>query len=91
MIIILFTLFVITALFLIVAVMYIYKIQQELISLSEEQHQQNTDIITLLKYKQESSEMILQHIEILKYLVDRDPLLNKRKISMPLGHIVGEA
>lgn len=59
MIIILFTLFVITALFLIVAVMYIYKIQQELISLSEEQHQQNTDIITLLKYKQESSEMIL--------------------------------
>lgn len=59
MIIILFTLFVITALFLIAAVMYIYKIQQELISLSEEQHQQNTDIITLLKYKQESSEMIL--------------------------------
>jgi hypothetical protein len=42
-----------------------------------------------MKYRNQSSEMLLQHIEILKYLVEQDPMLNKTKV--PYMGVVGEA
>lgn len=81
----------IMAISLIAAIIHIYKIQQELAAISEEQHQQNKDVIDLLKYRGESSVIILQHTDVLKYLMDQDPLLNKIKMPAPMSYIVGEA
>ena len=89
MILILSVLLVINSLFLVSAIIHIRKIQQELIALNKEQHTQNMDIIELLKYRGESSVVILQHSDILTYLIDRDPLLNK--IKVPMSNVVGEA
>jgi hypothetical protein len=69
------------------AMIHIQRIQQELELLSREQHTQNKDIIELLKYRGESSLVILQHSDVLTYLCDQDPLLNK--IKMPTSSIVG--
>jgi hypothetical protein len=39
-----------------------------------------------MKYKMLHDEMLLQHIEILKYLVEQDPILGKqKKWIMPVG------
>jgi hypothetical protein len=64
-------------------------IEDTLMLIDKEQHIQNMDINELLKYRNESSVVILQHSDILTYLMDRDPLLNKMKV--PIGNIVGEA
>jgi len=52
-----------------------------------EQHQQNKEIMELMKYKSQHDEMLLQHIEILKYLVEQDPKLNSGKMyyTGPVG------
>jgi predicted PurR-regulated permease PerM len=52
-----------------------------------EQHQQNKEIMELMKYKSQHDEMLLQHIEILKYLIEQDPKLNAGKIyyTGPVG------
>ena len=70
---------VVTVFFLIAAIAHILKIQQELEELGKEQHNQNKELIEMMKYRQQSSEMLLQHIEILKYLVEKDPVLTKSK------------
>jgi short subunit fatty acids transporter len=80
---------VILSLFVIYLIRHIKLINNELITIDKEQHTQNMDIIELLKYRGESSVVILQHSEILKYLIDRDPLLNKMKV--PMSNVVGEA
>lgn len=79
----------VTILFLLAAIVHIVAIQKELEALAKEQHTQNMDIINLLKYRNESSEMLLQHIDILKYLCDRDPLLGK--LNIPYTGPIGEA
>jgi TRAP-type uncharacterized transport system fused permease subunit len=68
-----------TVLYLLAALVHIKAIQKELQALGKEQHTQNKDIIDLLKYRNESTEMLLQHIEILKYLCDKDPILSKTR------------
>ena len=55
-------------LLLIITAFFCYQI----INLKKQIDNHNKDIIMLLKYKNESTMMILQHIEILKYLVDKD-------------------
>jgi len=55
------------------------EMKQQLILIDKEQHSQNKELIELMKYRQQSSEMLLQHIEILKYLVEKDPTLTKSK------------
>jgi hypothetical protein len=55
------------------------RLKEQIIALDKEQHIQNKDIIELIEYRQQSSEMLLQHIEILKYLVEKDPVLTKSK------------
>lgn len=67
----------------------IKKLRDQLELLDREQHTQNKDILGLLEYRNESSTMLLQHREVLEYLMERDPLLNK--IANPMSSIVGEA
>jgi len=52
-----------------------------------EQHQQNKEIMELIKNNYQHQEMLLQHIEILKYLVEQDPKLNSGKLYFtgPVG------
>jgi hypothetical protein len=57
--------------------------------LDREQHTQNKDILELLKYRNDSSTLLLQQREVLEYLAERDPLLTK--VKMPISTIIGEA
>lgn len=86
MMILLFTAIVVLAIFLISAILHIKKIQDELVAIDREQHEQNQDIIKLMKTHMTHQEMLLQHIEILKYLVEQDPMIGKQKRwIMPVG------
>jgi type IV secretory pathway component VirB8 len=87
MVILLFTLIAVLAIFLISAIIHIKKIQDELVAIDKEQHIQNNDIIMLMKKHMTHQEMLLQHIEILKYLVEQDPKLNSGKMYFtgPVG------
>jgi len=86
MIIFLFTLIGVLAIFLSAAIIHIVKIQQELIVIDKEQHIQNKDIINLMKDDQAIKEMLMQHIEILKYLCDQDPALGRKVMyTGPIG------
>jgi len=80
---------VLTILFLISAILHIGKIQNELKQIDREQHTQNKEIIQLMQANVQHGEMLMQHIEILKYLVEQDPQLGK--IRIPYGGVVGEA
>ena len=85
--IILFTAVFVLAIFLIAAIIHIQKIQKELTEIDKEQHTQNKEIIELMKANMQHGEMLLQHIEILKYLVEQDPKLNSGKLYFtgPVG------
>ena len=75
-----------TMVFLASAILHIKKIQDELVAIDREQHEQNQDIIKLMKTHMTHQEMLLQHIEILKYLVEQDPMIGKQKRwIMPVG------
>ena len=78
-----------TILFLISAIMHIHRMQNELIEIDKEQHQQNKEIMDLMKSKMQHQEMLLTHIDILKYLIEQDPMLSKTRI--PYGGVIGEA
>ena len=80
-------LIIILATFLFTAILHISKLQQQVNLLDKEQYQQNKEIMELMGYKSQHDEMLLQHIEILKYLVEQDPKLNSGKIyyTGPVG------
>ena len=78
-----------TILFLTSTILHIGRMQKELTEIDKEQHQQNKEIMDLMKANIQHQEMLLQHIEILKYLVDQDPTLGK--VRIPYGGVVGEA
>jgi len=86
---VLFGLLGLTILFLLSAILHIMKIQKELIGIDKEQHNQNKEIIKLIQVNMRHGEMLIQHIKILKYLVEQDPQLGEVKI--PYGGVVGEA
>ena len=50
------------AIFLTAAILHIKKIQDELVTIDREQHEQNQDIIKLMNYKLKHDEMLLQNI-----------------------------
>ena len=79
----------ITILFLISAIIHIHRIQNELIEIDKEQHTQNEEIIQLMKNHIKHQDMLLTHIDILKYLIEQDPMLSKTRI--PYGGVIGEA
>jgi hypothetical protein len=86
MVIIIFALIITLATFLFTAILYINKLQKQVNLLDKEQHVQNEDIYKLMKENYELKGMLLQHIDILKYLVEQDPMLTKsKKWSMPMG------
>ena len=79
-----------TIIFLVAAIVHIIKIQEELDALNKEQHTQTVDIIEGMKQHALHQEILLQHIEILKYLVERDDLIGKgKRVIYPT--IIGEA
>ena len=55
------------------------EINKQLIEADKEQHTQNKEIMELMRNNMQHGEMLLQHIEILKYLVEQDPMLSKQK------------
>lgn len=73
--------------FLFTAILHISKLQKQVNLLDKEQHVQNEDIYKLMKENNELKGMLLQHIEILKYLVEQDPKLNSGKMYFtgPMG------
>jgi len=77
----------ITIIFLLVAHLHINKLQEQVNLLDKEQHTQNKEIMELMKNNMQHQEMLLQHIEILKYLVEQDPKLNSGKLYFtgPVG------
>ena len=87
MIILLFVLIIALAIFLLSAILYIDKLQKQVNLLDKEQHVQNEDIYKVMKENYELKGMILQHIEILKYLIDQDPKMKAHKILFqgPIG------
>ena len=61
-------------------------LNKQLILLDKEQHQQNKEMIELMKARRQHQDMFLQHIEILKYLVEKDPALGgKVEYYGPIG------
>ena len=64
---------------LIGTLLHIGEMKEHMVLLGKEQHEQNKELIELMKYRKQSSEMLIQHIEILKYLVEKDPVLTKSK------------
>ena len=79
---------IIVSLFLMSAIIHIGKIQEELEALNKEQHTQNMDVIELIKSRAQHQQMLIQHVEILQYLVEQDPKLGKK--VMYTG-VVGQA
>ena len=57
--------------------------------LDKEQHTQNTDIINLIKYANESSEVIMSHSKAIEYLVKDSP--GVEIFTQYYSHIKGEA
>lgn len=76
-----------TILFLLSAFLHMAKLQRQLELLDREQHIQNEDIYKVMKENYELKGMVLQHIEILKYLVEQDPKMKTHKILFqgPIG------
>ena len=63
------------------------KLQKQVELLDREAHDQNKEIIELMKFRTEATAMLLQHIDILKYLIDQDDTLGKKKVYYkgPMG------
>jgi predicted Holliday junction resolvase-like endonuclease len=84
---ILFIIVFVLAIFLLSAIVYINRLQKQVNLLDKEQHVQNEDIYKVMKENYELKGMILQHVEILKYLIEQDPKLNSGKMYFtgPMG------
>lgn len=78
-IVVLSTLLTIVSVILIGALLHINKIKQQLITIDKEQHLQNKELLEFIKFRGEATTMLLQHIDILKYLVEKDPAFKKSK------------
>jgi len=88
MMVLLFTIISVLAIFLMSAILHISKLQKQVNLLDKEQHVQNEDIYKVMKENYELKGMILQHVEILKYLIEQDPKLNAGKkiyFTGPMG------
>lgn len=80
--------FVIVVLFIFTIMLYsmVGDLSKQITLLDKEQHNQNKDIINLMKDDQVIKEMLLQHIDVLKYLCEHDPVLGKKVMyTGPIG------
>jgi predicted Holliday junction resolvase-like endonuclease len=87
MVTVLFIIVFVLAIFLLSAIVHINRLQKQVNLLDKEQHVQNEDIYKVMKENYELKGMILQHVEILKYLIEQDPKLNSGKMYFtgPMG------
>jgi len=69
----------IVSVLLVGALLHINEIKQQIIDIDKMQHVQNKELIEFIKFRNEATTMLLQHIDILKYLVEKDPALKKSK------------
>lgn len=69
----------IVSVILIGALLHINEIKQQIIDIDKMQHVQNKELIECFKFRNEATTMLLQHIDILKYLVEKDPAFKKSK------------
>jgi len=76
-------------LLLLASIAHIRNMQKEITLLNKVQYQQTKEIGDLIKNKLQHQEILLQHIDILKYLIDQDPMLGN--VKYPYGGTVGEA
>jgi predicted Holliday junction resolvase-like endonuclease len=62
-------------------------LQKQVNLLDKEQHTQNNEIAVLMRNHLTHQGMLLEHIEILKYLIEQDPKLNSGKMYFtgPIG------
>ena len=65
----------------------ILTLQKQVNLLDKEQHTQNDEIAVLMRNHSKHQGMLLEHIEILKYLIEQDPKLNSGKMyyTGPMG------
>ena len=65
----------------------ILTLQKQVNLLDKEQHTQNNEIAVLMRNHLTHQGMLLEHIEILKYLIEHDPKLNSGKMYFtgPVG------
>ena len=84
---ILFVIISVLAIFLISAILHINRLQKQVNLLDKEQHTQNDEIAVLMRNHLKHQGMLLEHIEILKYLIEQDPKLNSGKMyyTGPIG------
>jgi len=80
---------IILTLLLLGAISELGKLKELQKTVDKEQHEQNMEILKLIKENHEIKTMMLQHIEVLKYLCDQDPLLGR--VKMPYTGPIGEA
>jgi hypothetical protein len=79
----------ILTIFLMSAIAHITKIQKELVAISEEQSRQSEDAIFLLQSRIETAKVLVQHTEVLKFLLDES--LKDGNIPYPFMGPMGEA
>ena len=62
-------------------------LQKQINLLDKEQHTQNNEIAVLMRNHLKHQGMLLEHIDILKYLIEQDPKLNSGKMYFtgPIG------
>jgi len=62
-------------------------LQKQVNLLDKEQHTQNNEIAVLMRNHLKHQGMLLEHIDILKYLIEQDPKLNSGKMYFtgPVG------
>jgi predicted secreted acid phosphatase len=79
----------ILTIFLMSAIAHIGKIQKELKEISDEQSRQNEDAIFLLQSRIETAKVLVQHTEVLKFLLDES--MQNGNIPYPFMGPMGEA
>lgn len=80
---------IILSVFLLSAIIHITKIQKELQQISEEQSRQNADAIFLLQSRIETAKVLVQHTDVILYLLDQD--MKNGNIPYPVMGPMGEA
>ena len=67
------------------------ELKKTIIEIEKKQQFQNEEIVVLMRNHLKHQNMLLEQTEIIKYLIEQDPLLGEDKNKMFYPVIVGEA
>ena len=70
--------------------MVVSELKKIIIEIEKEQQFQNEEIVTLMRNHLKHQNILLEHTEIIKYLIEQDPILGEDKNKMFYPIIVGE-